>query len=244
MPLPDAPWIRLYVRPDAAPPRLFPGPPAQDWFSPEMYHCLPLTAAGQLGWTLLNAARFEVTWDGRDEPDGVNGQSEGEHVQSRFGHGLVSVDPGFYVRTSPEVDLLVKAVPNLPKDGVTWLEALVETDWFEGSFLVSFRLTRPGLTVVFERDEPLFQLVPYPRRWLDHFRAETVTDGADHATFLASADRWHRDRNARLAPMLSGQSPPVPFDGRYRQGLRCDDSRGPSTHQAKLSLPGFPGLER
>jgi Family of unknown function (DUF6065) len=237
------PWVRLYVERGAPLPRVVPAPVARKWFGPEMYRCLPLTIANQMGWTVPNPAAFSATWDGGDSPDAVTGATNGSHVMSRFGHGLISIHPGFYVRTSPDVDLFVKGVPNRPKDGVACLEALIETDWFDGSFLVSLRLTRPGLTVVWERDEPLFQLVPYPRGWLRRFRTETITDGAVHAEFFAALERWHRDREARLEPLLRNQLPPNPFDGRYRRGLRGNDDRGPEGHQTSLDLPLFTALD-
>ncbi|HZO32582.1 MAG TPA: DUF6065 family protein [Chloroflexota bacterium] len=139
------PWIRLFARAGTQPARVVPGPAERGWFAPWMYHCLPLVAASQLGWTALNPEAFAATWDGSAGDDGVRITSQGHHVSSHFGHGIVTIDPGFYVRTSSEVDLLVRAVPNLPKDGVTTLEGLIETDWFDGSFTINLRLTRPGL---------------------------------------------------------------------------------------------------
>jgi Family of unknown function (DUF6065) len=132
------PWVRLYVERGAPLPRVVPAPVARKWFGPEMYRCLPLTIANQMGWTVLNPAAFSATWDGGDSADAVTGTTDGSHVLSRFGHGLVSIHPGFYVRTSPDVDLFVKGVPNRPKDGVACLEALIETDWFDGRSSSSF----------------------------------------------------------------------------------------------------------
>jgi hypothetical protein len=233
----DAPWIRLYVQPGDEPARVVPAPAGRGWYAPWMYHCLPLVAAGQLGWTVLNPAAFAAVWDGSTGVDGVRVSGRGRHVSSHFGHGTVTINPGFYVRTSPEIDLLVRGVPNLPKDGATMLEGLVETDWFDGSFTVNLRLTRPGLIVGWDRDEPLFQLVPYPRGWLRQFRAEVVTDGADHAEFFESADRWEGDRLALMAARLRGEK--VPFDGQYRRGRRHDGIPAPSTHQTMLRVPAF-----
>lgn len=237
----DAPWIRLYVRAGTAPPIIVPSPIGRDWYSREMYHCVPLCIAGQLGWTVLNAGAFDVTWDGSDGPEGVTGDSEGGHVASHFGHGLLTVNPGFYVRTPPGIDLLVKAVPNLPKDGVSWLEGLIETDWFEGSFLVSARLTRPGQTVRWERDEPLFQILPYPRGWLEQFTTEVVTDGDDHAAFFAVADEWERARHVLAERLARGEVPVPSFDARYRRGVRQDATPAPASHRTSLAVPPFPG---
>lgn len=231
------PWIRLYVRAGTEPARVVPGLAERGWFTPWMYHCLPLVAAGQLGWTVLNPVAFVASWDGSSGDRGVRVSSQGHHVSSHFGQGIVTIDPGFYVRTSTEVDLLVRAVPNQPKDGATTLEGLVETDWFDGSFTVNLRLTRPGLIVRWERGEPLFQLVPYPRGWLERFRAEVVTDGPEHTAFFEAADRWESDRVAMTQAQLRGEL--LRFDGQYRRGRRHDGGAAPATHQTRLRVPPF-----
>jgi hypothetical protein len=223
------PFVALYVRAGAAPPRVEPSPASRDWYAPWMYHCLPLVAAGQLGWTVRNPAAFAAVWDGTDRAEGVRVSGQSGHVSSHFGHGIVTINPGFYVRTAPEVDLLVRGVPNQPKDGATMLEGLIETDWFDGSFTVNLKLTRPGLVVGWDRDEALFQLVPYPRGWLERFRAEIVTGDPEHAVFFEAADRWEADRAAAMTARQRGEE--VPFDGQYRRGRRHDGLQAPSTHQ-------------
>jgi hypothetical protein len=233
----DAPWIRLYVRAGDQPAQVVPSPVARGWYQPWMYHCLPLAAAGQLGWTVLNPVAFAAVWDGTIDQAGVRVSSQGHQVSSHFGHGTVTISPGFYVRTSPEVDLLVRGVPNLPKDGATMLEGLIETDWFDGSFTVNVRLTRPGLVVGWDRDEPLFQLVPYPRGWLERFRPEIVTAGPDHAAFFETADRWEHDRLTMMAARRRGEE--IGFDGQYRRGRRHDGVPAPDTHRRSLRVPPF-----
>jgi hypothetical protein len=243
---PDAPWIRLYVRPGHEPPWLVPSPPSRRWFPPDAYRCLPLLVADQFGWSLLSPVRFTAIWDGAPSRTALR-IGEGPqrdtrlYLRSIFGHGILSILFPFYVRTSPEVDILVKGPPNTPKDGVSVLEGLVETDWFDGSFTANLRLTRPGQVVQWEPGEPLFQLVPYPRGWLERFRAETVTDGPDHAAFMAAARRWDEDRAIAVDAMWRGQD--VTVDGQYRQGRRHDGIPAPPTHRKKLAVPPFPGIE-
>lgn len=232
-------WIRLFVEPDAPLPDIRPAPLGRPWFAREMYRCLPLTVGNELGWTIYNPAKFSVEWDGSEAPDGVAGESEGDHVQARFGHGTFSVFPGFYVRTSPGIDLLIKGVPNHPKDGVICLEALLETDWFDGSFLVSMRLTRPHLRVEFAAGEPLFQIVPYPRGWLRRFSATLLTTGPDHAKVLAERETWFQARARRLEPQLRGEVAPDPFDGRYRNNRRTGGEPGTASHETSLEVPAF-----
>jgi hypothetical protein len=223
-----------------------PSPAGRRWYDAHASHCLPLVMAGQLGWTALSSIAIDTVWDGGPTPRGVRFRRglprrvPGFAVSSWFGKGIVTVWLGIHFRTSPGIDLLVKAPPNAPKDGVSVLEGLVETDWLDARFSINLKLTRPGLPVRWEAGEPLCQLVPYPRGWLERFRLETVTEGPDHAVEMAAIDRWHADRSAQVAAHHRGEGPP--YDQQYRLGRRHDGGLAPSTHRRKLRVPTFPGL--
>jgi hypothetical protein len=64
-----------------------------------------------------------------------------------------------------------------------------------------------------------------------------------HAEFFAALERWRRDREARLEPLLRSQIPLNPFDGCYRRGLRGNDAPGPEGHQTSLDVPLFTTLD-
>jgi hypothetical protein len=241
-PVPQEPWIRIYPVRGYPLPRIVPSPPMRSWYSEAEPHCLPLTMGSQLGWTVLNPAPFTAAWAGGATPPSLKievGTSQ-PHVLSHFGHGILSIAPGFHVQTSPEVGLLVKGVPNYEKDGVQMLEALIETDWYEGPFTMNLLLTRPGLKVAWEEGEPLFQLVPYPRGWIERFRPEVVTDGAEYDAFMSVVQDWGERRKVVLRRLR--EDPNAPRDGRYLRGLRTDESKAPPSHQRRLRVPPFPGL--
>src|SRR5262249_29487675 len=150
---------------------------------------------------------IEAIWDGRSSPRGLRFRkglprtAPGVWVHSRFGEGIVTVGIGAHLRTSPAVDILVKAVPNVPKDGGCVLEGLVETDWFDGTFTINLKLPRTDYPVRWERGEPLCQLVPYPRGWLERFRTTTVlnsSDDPDDAAQFEATAHWTADRLALL----------------------------------------------
>jgi hypothetical protein len=244
--VPEEPWIQLYVQPEREAPRLVPSPPARRWYWPNAYHCTPLVAAGQLGWSLLSPFEFSVVWDG--QPGGkalrFTKRVHGDHrlkLRSVFGGGVLSLVLPFNLRTSPEVDILVKAPPNAPKEGVCVLEGLIETDWFDGHFSANLRFTRPGEVIRWEEGEPLCQFLPYPRGWLERFRTETISEGPEHERFYAEAGPWSEDRRALLEARAGGDKPG--YDRQYRRGRRHDGGPVPSTHRTRLSVPPFPGIE-
>src|SRR5262249_1121785 len=75
----------------------------------------------------------------------------------------------YLFRTSPGYNLLVRGPANHPKDGISALDGVIETDWCPATFTVNWKLTRPDCPIAFERGEPIAMLVPQRRRELESF---------------------------------------------------------------------------
>lgn len=95
--------------------------------------CLPLRIANQAGWHILNNSKFEVEWNGKADVDAVtihflDGRPS-RFVKSNFGYGILTWYLPYLFRTSAGYNLLVRGPANLPKDGISAIEGLVETDW-------------------------------------------------------------------------------------------------------------------
>lgn len=119
--------------------------------------CLPLRIANQAGWHILNNSKFEVEWNGKPDVDAVtihflDGRPS-RFVKSNFGFGILTWYLPYLFRTSPGYNLLVRGPANLPKDGISAIEGLVETDWVEGTFSVNWKITRPFMKIRFEIDD-------------------------------------------------------------------------------------------
>jgi len=97
--------------------------------------CLPLMMANQGGWELLNPSGFTAIWEGRDDLDAVkiwpDPQTHASWVVSHFGLGILTWHVPYLFRSPPGYNLLARGPANMPKDGISALEGLVETDWNE-----------------------------------------------------------------------------------------------------------------
>jgi hypothetical protein len=241
------PWIRLYERDGEPAPQVVPSPVGRTWYSKAAYHCTPLLAAGQLGWTVLSPAPIEARWDGGNQASavkfrrGLPRRAPGFAVTGWFGRGTISISLGLHVRTSSDVDLLVKDPPNVCKHGAKVVEGLIETDWFDGVFPITIKLTRADEPVRWEEGEPLCQLVPYPRGWIEQFQTERVTHGEDHAEYFTAVDHWTADREAVIRAQLDGDDPG--WDRQYIQGRGHDGRRAPESHRTRLRVSPFPGMD-
>jgi hypothetical protein len=205
--------------------------------------CLPLLIANQAGWELLNPSGFDVVWDGTDSRDGVqissHTQSDDSPVLSHFGSGIVTWHVPYLFRTPQGWNILARGPANLPKDGISALEGVIESDWASATFTMNWKLTRPDHKVTFERDEPFAFLVPTRRGDLESFQprvceAESAPDA--FAKFL----RWSHSRTA-FNNELEEPSSTAQRQGwqrHYMLGIDIDGVPAPA-HQRKLKLKPF-----
>jgi hypothetical protein len=149
---------------------------------------------------------------------------------------VLTFQPGYLFRTPPGVNLLVRGPVNVPKDGITALEGLVETDWLPMPFTMNWRLTRPG-TVVFEPGEVFCTILPYPRGYAESYRPELRDLARDDPALLVQVAEWQALRQDALS---YNPGPPrgAAGTGGYMRGQNPDGSRF-AGHQTKIALARF-----
>jgi len=213
--------------------------------------CLPLLMANESGWWLLNRHAFTATWNGGPRRSDTelqfddDARPDGTQASSLFGYGILTWGTGCVFRTPPGVDLLVRGPANLPKDGVAALEGLVEADWIEVPFTVSWKLTRPGLPVRFEQGEPFAMVVPQGRRDLERYRP-TVRPLTDAPELLATVRRWtERGEREQIRTFAAEHVPDIggpEWDGTYLRGATSDGSPA-EDHRVRRELQPFTSAE-
>lgn len=207
------------------------------------YRCLPLTVANQSGWIIRNPASFCARWNGGPTPaDTVlafDESSPDDRISSLFGHGTVTFNLPYLIRTPQGINLWVKGPTNWPKHGAQALEGVVETDWTAASFTMNWKLTKPHEIVRFERGEPICMIVPYPRELLDQLVPE-LRPLSDNRELQTAYRKWSHDRNEFHELVASGDQEAI------RQGWQKDYFQGHDpgsdrfeAHQTKLSIRPF-----
>lgn len=196
----DAPFFHIFPLPkcsyDVAE-YLKPASKTRDLFAPPFYLCLPLTAANTLGWTLYNPHAFSVTWTGGSAREDVIVESDSPAVYSWLGYGTFTLNPQFLIHTSPGIDILVRPVPNHAKPAILTLEGIMENDWLRTSFTLNFMALMPLVKTTFAVGEPLVQLVPYPRHFIEPIQPAIIESGADYEARIADYQAWRERRKAQ-----------------------------------------------
>jgi hypothetical protein len=239
------PYLIAYRLPSAlAAPRVVKAARMRDWMFATTDHfaqrCLPMLVANESGWCILNSHAFTATWNGSYATDGVQIHHVGDKVsfpvQSHFGYGVLTWIIPYLFRTSAGYNLLVRGVPNSPKDGVCPLEGLVETDWAIATFTYNMKLTRPGLLVCFDVDEPICMLVPQLRNELELFDVQQQDITLDQELQSQYA-QWAQSRSAFNASQRGSNWEKHYFRGTSPGGVATDE------HQTKRKLQDFGGVE-
>lgn len=233
-------------------PRLTPAPRWRPWINETherwANRCLPLVVANEAGWVLLNPHAFEATWSGDDSPDGLtieflDRDAPHPRPESHFGYGIITWIVPYLFRTSPGYNLLVRGPSNWPKDGISPLEGLVETDWAVATFTMNWKMTRPKHTVRFEAEEPFCMVVPQRRGELEAFRPTVrplKSDPDVHASYEAWEESRHQLSVRKFLSAYSGEHEDAKraWQQHYWKGTAPDGTPAPE-HQIRLDLAEF-----
>ena len=208
--------------------------------------CLPMLIANQSGWELRNPCAFTATWAGQADGLDVVIRPDKRDVDqflplSHFGNGILTWNLPFLFRTPPGYNLLVRGPANYPKDAVSPLEGVVETDWASASFSMSWKLTRKLMPVRFDVGEPICMIVPQRRAELEQFTPELRRIESDEE-LQRKHEFFRRSRTAakqveQLARVAAGEQ--VEWQGDYTRNRHTDGDAGTPDHQTRRHLRPF-----
>jgi hypothetical protein len=174
----------------------------RDWFNPHFYKCLPLSIANTYGFVVKSEYDFSVNWNGTQDRNGVTvniKESDKDlypKVESRFGHGIITLTYPFQLRTPNGVNLMTINPPNIIIKNVTVMSGVVETDNLRWFFTFNLKLQNPNIDTYFKKNEPLSGFIPLPRYYSDSFDLinfkDIVNEDEYNEEIKASSDFAHK----------------------------------------------------
>jgi len=228
---------------------LEPAKPVRDWMDKAPgktpYRCLPMVMANQGGWVIRSPAAFNVSWNGKADTSGLkvsitDPQYKGApFVVSNFGMGIITLQFPWMFRTPPGVGLWVHGPPNEPRDNLTALEGLVETDWIETPFTMNWKIQRRNSPVYFQRGDAVCMLTPFPMDLLETVepRFRLLSDNPE----LMESVLQHRKRRLEMVKnqtVASSQDGKTDWEKTYVKGQRADGSKT-EEHRTNFKLRPF-----
>jgi hypothetical protein len=160
-------------------------PKKRDWFSPHFYKCLPLTIGNQYGFIIKNQFDFSFFWNGQDSPESIffdfyknkqNIDNLYPRIESHFGHGIITINPPFNLRTPSGVNLMTINPPNYIIPNITVMSGVVETDNIRQNFTFNLKIQMPNIQVNVPAGTPLAAFIPIPRYYADKFELKSAED--------------------------------------------------------------------
>jgi len=154
----------------------------RDWFSPHFYRCLPLTIGNQYGFVVSSEFDIGLEWNGGDRPedtkvyidktiDGIN-NIKFPNVKTHFGYGTVTINPPYFFRTPPGVNLITINPPNYIIPNVTVMTGVIETDNLRRNFTFNLKIQMPNIRTNIPAGYPLAAFMPIPRYYCDGFNLD------------------------------------------------------------------------
>lgn len=223
------------------PPKVIPAPLERDWMNRHghrhPYRCLPLAIGNCYGWQILLRGSVKATWNGGTTKADVVVESSIPHVAtSNFTRGIVTFDVPIVFRTEPGYQLMVTGPTNEFKDGASPMTAIIESEWLSYTFTMNYQLTRPGVSVLWEKDEPFCQVAVVPALIQESVEPEwrRIQDDpktAEELRLLSDLRGEFRSRQDRGDPEANKQG----WQKLYFRGEHPDGSVE-QTHQTKMKL--------
>ncbi len=236
-------------------PIIKPAEPTRPWMdaTPETfaYRCLPLNIANAHGWEIQSSCDAEAYWTGRrDTRDVIIKTPPGTPAHhapvSAFGQGVLTFHIQALFQTPPGWDLYITGSPNAPKEGMTPLSGIVETDWAPYTFTMNWRFTRRNHWVSFKKFEPICHIFPVPRGALERMDPKVVHID-DDPSIAENFALWNKSRNDFLVEQKipRPRKPTEKWQKKYFRGVTMTDDTPHAGHRTKLRVKPFaPGLLR
>jgi hypothetical protein len=211
----------------------------RDWMdathNKHAYQCMPMTVANVYGWEIQLEEELVVLWDGEQTPPKIlSGEFTKSGRQQAVSSivGIISINMGWTMRTEEGYDTWFSGSPNYFVDGASALTATIPTWWWPDESQMNWKITKPGVPVVFEAGSPFCFFSIYDNSVLPN--TEVVVENLWDDENLMIARQKYGDKK-----MKNHQERPWTWTKGIRTGLDADDKPiGPTfTGLPKLANP-------
>lgn len=207
------------------------------------YRCLPLNIANSHGWSFHLMQDFIVHWDGSNLIEGLTIKSDtnvSRSVSSIFGHGIITFHVHGLFQTEPGWSIMASGPANEPKDGVSPLTGVIETDWSPYSFTMNWKVTRPNVWIPFNKGDVFCSVFPVQRGFLESIEPEFLSIDTE-PELKKEHEEWGRSRSKFNQDLRDpgSDAQQTKWQKAYYRGKRWDGSQGTDDHVIKMRLKEF-----
>jgi hypothetical protein len=147
---------------------------------------LPLAIGNQYGYVITCEYDFAVLWNGGNSvhdlkillPNHItdNAKHFYPRIESHFGHGILTINPPFFIRTPTGVNTITMSPPNYILPGITTMVGVIETDNIRRNFTFNLKIHLPNVQIAIPKGTPIAAFMPIPRYFADSFDMRFADD--------------------------------------------------------------------
>lgn len=152
----------------------------RSWFDSHFYYCLPLNIGNQQGYVIKSLRDFEAIWDGSTNNAKITFLNDNneykQHIKSGFGHGIITIQNLFAIKTPPGINIMTIQPPNFFIPGTIAMTGIIETDQIRRDFTFNLKITIPNFKVSVKAGDPIGAFIPVPRYMNDNFNIKLIDE--------------------------------------------------------------------
>lgn len=165
------------------------------------YVCQPMSTIGFHGWEFITPCDVKFIWDGINDEDGSHVKIlEGEFingckfVDTGTANGTITFNIGYLLKTDPDHHILMSGAPNTFIDGVTPMDALLQTDWYHWNIpQFCWKIHKANEVITIPKGTPFLFIRNYPKDLLE--RTDVVIRNATQEEY-ESMDKYNQLRDS------------------------------------------------
>ena len=150
------------------------------------YVCQPMSTVGFHGWEFILPCDVKFIWDGIEDADGSHVKIlEGEFINGAklcdtgTANATITFNVGYLVKTDPDHHILMSGAPNTFIDGVTPMDALLQSDWYHWNIpQFCWRIHKANEVITIPKGTPFLFIRNYPKTLLEETEV-SIRDGTD-----------------------------------------------------------------
>lgn len=123
----------------------------REWMTnnPHSYRCTPLAIANEYGWDVITPYDIIVNWNGgKEKEDLIVEKPINSYVNSHFGSGTITINPGIDIKTELGIYTMIIPVPNEFNNHFSTLSAIIETDKLDYPWFLTLKFLNTGKSVI------------------------------------------------------------------------------------------------
>lgn len=140
------------------------------------YVCQPMSTIGFHGWEFVLPCDVKFIWDGINDTDGSHVKIlEGEFFNGAklcdtgTANGTLTFNVGYLVKTDPDHHILMSGAPNTFIDGVTPMDAILQSDWYHWNIpQFCWKIYKANEIITIPKGTPFLFIRNYPKDLLEN----------------------------------------------------------------------------